>query len=118
MFGGMLCAVDGTMLAAGAAEIDAETAETAVHETFHMVVDHAVDMLEELLDLAFFLKVVYDRLIKSGEFLVLVVAARVAHATAVEDIASAIAAAILRDTFSIGEAADLDSETGVRVARR
>ena len=68
-------------------------------------------MAQELSDLAVILEEADHRLVASCQFPVRLVSSRIVNGPAVEDIASAVAGHILRDSLLVGEAVDLHFET-------
>lgn len=65
-----------------------------------------VDAVEESEYLAIILKETDDRLVKSGKFLIRLIAPRIVGASTIEDITSTIARLVFRDSLSIRETED------------
>ena len=96
MVGKVLSTIDGAMLPSCATEGEHQGGKATVNVALHMEVGQSIDMLEEGMYLAIFLKKTDDGLVATSECLVLFVATGVVRRTAVEDIATAIAALVGR----------------------
>lgn len=104
----MLGAINGAMLAASAAEREHEVGEATLEVTFDMMVGQTVNAIEEGEDLTIVLEETDDRLIQASELFVSLITTRVVRGTTVEDIATTVAALILRDAAFVGEGEDAD----------
>ena len=102
----MLCAIDAAVLSAGASEAEHERGEPPFQVALHMGVGQAEDGLEEREDLAVVFQELDDGLVESGHLLVLLIASRVVGCPAVEHVAAAVTAGVLRDAPLVGEAVD------------
>ena len=110
MLSRVLSAVDRTMLAACATEIDLHVGEPASDEAFDMEVNEFVHTLQESEYLAVGFKEVYDRPVKSRQWLVLVISPGIVCAAAVEDIPASVACLISRYAFLESERIDSDNK--------
>ena len=97
MLGQMLGAIHRAVLTARAAEGEHQVCEAALQIALHMGISQAIDAVEEGEDLAVVLEKLDDGSIQACELLVGLIAPGVVRGTAVEDIASAVAALILGD---------------------
>ena len=117
VFGEVLGAVSGTVLAAGAAETDLQVRETALEEPVHVRIDQGIDMVQEAEDLTVLLQELSDRFIQACQLLEPLIFPWIMHAPAVEHIPSSISGRILRNAFLEGETVDSygqgDPEEGV-----
>ena len=69
MFGEVLGAVGGAVLAAGAAETDLQVGEAALEEALHVRIDQGIDVVQEAEDLAVLLEELDDGRIQTGQLL-------------------------------------------------
>ena len=106
MLGQMLGTIHATMLTARTAETEHQVGKAALQVSLDMSVGQLIYTLEEGENLAIILEETDNRLVDTGKFLVRLVSTGVVRATAVEDIAAAIAAGILGDTLAEGETED------------
>ena len=111
----MLGAIDGTMLAAGAAEGEHEVGEAPLEVALDVGVGQSVDGVEEGENLAVMLQKLDDGGVESCELLVRFVAPRVVGASAVEDVASAVAAGVFGYAELVGEGENADKKGGGRL---
>ena len=116
MFGQMLGTIHTAVLTARAAEGEHEVGEATLDVSFDVGVGQTEDAFEEGQYLAVVFEETDDGLLESCHVLVLLVTPWVVGAAAVENVASAIAALVLRNTFLIGETEDADNEWRVLVA--
>ena len=82
------------------------------------MVGQLIDWSEEIEDLAVVLQESDHRLVQSRQFLVRLIASRVVRASAVEDIASAVARLVLGDAVAVGEAIYTDHQRALAVVFR
>ena len=114
----MLCRIDTTVLPSGAPEGEHERREPTLQITLYMVVGQSVDAFQEGGYLTVILKEAYDGFVEPRQLLVLFIAAGVMGGTAVEDIATTIAALVSGDAFLIRETVDADDkEPDIAVGR-
>ena len=116
MLSKMLGGIDGAMLSSCAAEAEHQTGKASLDVALYVGIGQLIDAVEERQYLAVVLEETDDGLIESCHLLVLLVTPWVVGAAAVEHVASAIAALVLRNTFLIGETEDADNEWRVLVA--
>ena len=113
VLGQMLGRVDGTVLAARAAEADRKVGETAFHVAFDRSVDQTVDVFQEGRDFTIVFEEADDRFVQSREGFVAFVLAGVVYGAAVEDKTSTVARRIFGDAFLVGKAGDFDHKTAL-----
>ena len=106
MLGQMLGTIHATMLTARTAEAEHQVGKAALQVSLDMSVGQLIYTLEEGENLAIILEETDNRFVDTGKFLVRLVSTGVVRATAVEDIAAAIAACILGDTLAERETED------------
>ena len=112
-------AIDATVLSTRATEGDLEVFEIAFDKALDMVIDEAIDRIQEGQYFSILLKKVDDGLVMTGEVFELFILAGVMGTAAVEDIASTVAGSIGRETFLEGETNDCDGEHGYhQIGRR
>ena len=104
----VLCRIDGTVLSVETAKGDHQVRETTVQITLHRSIDNGVYVFEELRELSVFFQKTDHRLVQSCKMIVSFIFTGVIARQAVEYDATAITDRIVRLTFYIGEAADLD----------
>ena len=109
VLGEVLGAIDGTMLAACAAEGEHEVGEAALEVALDVMIGEAIDAVEEGEDLAVVLQETDDGSVQAGELLVGLVAAWIVRGTTVEDVTAAVAAGVLRKVAFVGEGEDADN---------
>ena len=107
MLGKVLSRVDTTMLTTSTTEREHQRRKATLDVSAHMGIGQFIDRIEEGEYLTIVLQESDNRLVKSCEFLVGFVSARVVGASAVEDIATTIATLILGYALTIGETIDL-----------
>ena len=112
VLGQMLGGVDGAVLSASASEAEHERGEAAFQIALHMGIGQLTDMVEEAQYLAVVLQELDDGSVQARQVLVLLIAPGVVGAAAVEDIAAAIAALVLRNAMLVAEAEDADAQFG------
>ena len=91
MFCHMLGTIDGTMATACAAEGYLQMSKTSMDVSSNVEINEFIDTIKEDEDFTIFLEEVDDRLVKSCERLVFVVATRIVGTSTVEDITTTIA---------------------------
>jgi hypothetical protein len=99
-------AIDGAVLAAGAAEGDLEVGEAALEEALDVMIYQPVNGLEETEYLAVGFEEVDDGLVEAGEGFVLVVLTGVVGRAAIEDVTASVVRLIVRYTFFEGKRVD------------
>ena len=104
VLGQVLCAVNASVLSSRTSEAEHKAGESALNVPLDVSVGKFVDTVQEEQNLAIVLKETDDRLVQAGELLVRLVASGVVRASAIEDISASVAAFILRNAVSIGEA--------------
>ena len=108
--GEALGAVDGAVLAAGAAEGDLEGGEVAFEVFLDALSDDGLDVVEKLIDGRFFLQEFDNRAVLASVGLVLGEASRVGKGAAVEDESAAVAGGVGGEAFFEAEGEDGDGE--------
>ena len=104
----MLCRIDGTMLSAGTTERDHQIRETTVQITFHRSIHDRIYMFQELRDFPVFLQEVDHWLVQSCKMVVSFIFSRVVDGPAIEYETTAVSARIVRYSFFVGKADDLN----------
>jgi hypothetical protein len=104
-------AIDGAMLATGAAEGDLEVGEAALKEALDVMIYQPVNGLQETKYLAVSFEEVDDGLIEAGEGFVLVVLTGVVGRATIEHIAASVATIIGGDALLKGEGVYRNDET-------
>ena len=99
----VLCTVDGPMLATCAAEADLHMGKLPLHEALDMVLNHSVDIVEELCDSPVILEELDHFLVQAGKLTVVLELPRVIDGSAVKDETTSVARTIDRDPFLVGE---------------
>jgi hypothetical protein len=99
-------AIDGAMLATGAAEGDLEVGEAAFEEALDVMIYQPVNRLQETENLAVGFEEVDDGLVEPGEGFVLVILTGVVSRATIEDVTASVAAIIGGDTFFEGKRVD------------
>ena len=99
----MLCRVNRAMLSASATERYAQMCESTLKETFYVRINKRIYMSQEFCNFAVFFQKAYNGFIASGNFLVLFVAPRVMHRTAVEHVAASVARRVVGQSFLVRE---------------
>ena len=117
MLSQMLGRVDGAVLSARTAEAEHQRRETAFHIALHMGIGQLIDVVEKTQNLAIILQEFLHSLVQTCQMLVGLIASWVMGASTVEDIASTIAALILRNPFLIAKAENADYKFPVNVLR-
>ena len=112
MVGKVFGAIDGAVLATGAAESDLEVGEAAFEETLDVMIYQSVHRLQETEYLAVSFEEINDRLIEAGERFILVVLTGVVSRATIEHIAASVATIIVRYTFFERKRVDGNDETG------
>ena len=110
--GELLGAVDGAVLATGAAEGYAEVGEVALEVFVDALADYGFGVVEECGHSVFALQEFYDGAVFAGIGLVLGVAPGVGQRAAVEDVSAAVAGRVLGESLLVAEAANGDGEGG------
>jgi hypothetical protein len=111
MVGEVFSAIDGAVLAAGAAEGNLEVGEAALEEALYVMIYQPVNGLQETEYLAVGFEEVDDGLVEAGEGFVLVVLTGVVRRATIEHIAASVAAIIVRYTFFEGKRVYRNDET-------
>ncbi len=106
----VLGAVDGTMLAAGAAKAHLEVGEPAFQEALHVGIDQLVYALQEGGDFAVFFQELDDVCVHAGGFAVALVFAGIVDGAAVKDVAAAVAGKVFRNAFLEGETVNMHQQ--------
>ena len=106
MFGQMLCTIDRTVLTTRTAKAEHQTSEATLDITTYMGVGQLIDAIQERQYLTIVLQETDNGFVQTCQLLIRLITARVVRATAVEDIATTIAALILRNALGIREAID------------
>ena len=114
----MLGGIDATMLATGTAKAEHERCEAALDITAHMSIGQFIHAVEERQYLTIVLEEADDGFVETGQLLVRLVTARVMRRTAVEDIAAAIAALVLRNALGERETEDAHHQRTLCVVLR
>jgi hypothetical protein len=104
-------AIDGAVLAAGAAEGDLEVGEAAFEEALDVMIYQPVNGLQETEYLAVGFEEINDRLVEAGERFVLVVLTGVMGRATIEDVAASVATTIGGDAFFEGKRVYRNDET-------
>ena len=112
-FGELFGAVDGAVLAAGAAEADGEVGEVAFEVFVDALRDYGEGVVEEDGDRLFVAQEFYDGGVLACIGLVFGVAARVGERAAVEDVSAAVARGVFRQALFVGETHHRDGELRV-----
>ena len=110
--GELLGAVDGAVLAAGAAEGDGEVLEVAFEVFVDTLADDSFCEVEEAVDGRFALQEFYHGAVFAGVCLVLGEATGVWQGTAVENVAAAVAGGVGGQSLLVTEALDGDGQGG------
>lgn len=111
MVGEVFGAIDGAVLAAGAAEGDLEVGEAAFEEALDVMIYQPVNGLEETEYLAVGFEEVDDGLVEAGEGFVLVVLTGVVGRAAIEDVTASVVRLIGGDALLKGEGVYCNDET-------
>ena len=111
MVGEVFGAIDGAVLAAGAAEGNLEVGEAAFEEALDVMIYQSVNGLQETEYLAVGFEEVDDGLVEAGEGFVLVILTGVVCRAAIEDVAASVATIIVRYTFFEGKRVYRNDET-------
>lgn len=106
--GELLGAVDGAVLAAGAAEADGEVREVAFEVFVHALRDYGEGVVEEERDGLFVAQEFYDWGVLACIGLVFGVAAGIGERAAVKDMSAAVAGGVFRQALFVAEALDGD----------
>ena len=114
----VLRTIDAAVLSARASEAEHQGSEAPLHISLHMMVGQLIDRFEEVEDLAVVLQKSDHRLVQSRQFLVRLIASRVVRASAVEDIASAVARLVLGNAVLVGEAIYTDHQRALAIVFR
>ena len=101
MFGKMLGGIYTAMLPAGASETEHQRGKATLHVAVYMMVGKCIDMFQELQYLTIILQKSDNRLIQTRQLFIRLVSARVMGTSTVEDITSAIARRIFRNSLAI-----------------
>jgi len=110
--GELLGAVDGSVLAAGAAEGYAEVGEVTLEVFVDALADDGFSVVEESSHSFLTLQELYHGTVFAGIGLVLRVAPGVGQRAAVEDMSAAVAGTVLRKALLVAEAANRNGEVG------
>ena len=110
----MFGAIDRAVLPARTAEAYLQVRKTAFEETLRMVVHQLVHTLQKRQYFPVFLQKINHRSVQSGQLFVFIVLAGVVRTAAVEDIPSAVAGPVCRNTALEGEGIDRDRQTVLR----
>ena len=108
--GKLLGAIDGAVLAAGAAEGDLEGGETALGVFVDALCDKGFGVVEEAVDGGFALEELDHGAVAACDGLVLGIAARVGEGAAVEDESAAVAGGVDGEALFVAEGEDGDGE--------
>ena len=107
----MFGAIDGAVLAAGAAEGDLEVGEAAFEEALDVMIYQPVNGLQETEYLAVGFEEVDDGLVEASEGFVLLVLTGVMGRAAIEDVTASVATIIGGDALLKGEGVYRNDET-------
>ena len=111
--GELLGAVDGAVLAAGAAERDLQGGEITFHVFLHTLGDEGLGVVEEAVDGRLALEELDDGAVLAGIGLILRITAGIRERTAVEDESAAVAGGVGGEALLVTETADGDGELRV-----
>ena len=106
VLGEVLSTIDGAVLTTRATEGEHQVGEAALEVTLDVVVGQTINAVKEGEDLAVVLEELDDGSLQAVELLVRFVATGIMRGTTVEDVASAVAAAVLGDAALVGEGED------------
>ena len=108
MLGEVLGTIDRTVLAACATEGEHQVGKAALDVAFHVGIGQTIDAVQEGQNLAIVLQKLDDRSVQTRDLLVGLIAAWIVRRTAVEDIASTVAARVFWDAAFVGERENTD----------
>ena len=103
VLGKMLCRIDAAVLSAGASKREHKVGKASVYVTLNVGIGKLVHAVKKCQYLAVILKESDNGLVKSRQFLVWFVTARVMGRTTIEHISSSITRLVGRDALSVRE---------------
>ena len=118
VFSQVLSRIDGAVLTASTAKTEHQAGEATLNVTAHMGIGQLIDAVEEGQNLAVVLEEANDRLVKSCQLLVRLIASWIMGGATVKDVTTAVAALVFRYALTVREAEHLDNQRPLGIVLR